>query len=237
MKNILNHLGTDWYKYLLELIVITAGVLGAFALNNWNEERKDRLYEKDFVQNLMFELRLDTAALAERMASHQRINDQLKITNDILYDDSPISKEQVARIGTSIPLLEVLTTVYKNIEKNDELIAGGVLESVNSELNNGYQRYLEQTKSNNAIVNKLGESLQRIVLKDVNPFVDLYYVDVEERRSTFDLQELRNSREFKNAINRSIYYRQVHINFSQEQINQATALLKYINEIEGITTK
>ena len=40
MKKILNHLTTDWYKYLLELIVITAGVLGAFALNNWNEGTK-----------------------------------------------------------------------------------------------------------------------------------------------------------------------------------------------------
>ena len=39
MKRILNHLATDWYKYLLELIVITAGVLGAFALNSWKEQK------------------------------------------------------------------------------------------------------------------------------------------------------------------------------------------------------
>ena len=40
MKRILNHLATDWYKYLLELIVITAGVIGAFALNSWKEQRE-----------------------------------------------------------------------------------------------------------------------------------------------------------------------------------------------------
>jgi hypothetical protein len=46
MKKIINHLATDWYKYLLELFVITAGVLGAFALNNWNETRKLRIQEE-----------------------------------------------------------------------------------------------------------------------------------------------------------------------------------------------
>ena len=36
MNKIFNHLKSDWYKYVLELIVITAGILGAYALNNWS---------------------------------------------------------------------------------------------------------------------------------------------------------------------------------------------------------
>jgi len=52
MRKILNHLATDWYKYLLELIVITAGVIGAFALNNWNEDRLARIEEQEIYRNL-----------------------------------------------------------------------------------------------------------------------------------------------------------------------------------------
>ena len=43
MKSIIKALRKNWAKYLIEALVITFSIIGAFILDNWNEERKNFL--------------------------------------------------------------------------------------------------------------------------------------------------------------------------------------------------
>ena len=59
MKKIIDLLKHKWGEYVIEIVVITLGIFGAFILNNWNENRKEKQYEKsillalkeDFLEN------------------------------------------------------------------------------------------------------------------------------------------------------------------------------------------
>lgn len=73
MKKILQHLKTDWYKYVIELLVITAGIVGAFALNNWNENRKDREREQAILGQLRTEFTSNLDQLDEKIEIRDRM--------------------------------------------------------------------------------------------------------------------------------------------------------------------
>jgi hypothetical protein len=63
MKKILKTLKRKWAEYLLEILVITVGIFGAFVLNNWNEERKDIKETEDILLTIKANLKSDIIAI------------------------------------------------------------------------------------------------------------------------------------------------------------------------------
>jgi hypothetical protein len=106
MKKILETLKRKWAEYLLEIMVITIGILGAYALNNWNEGRKTDIEEQEILQLLYNDFRnskthseslikkelrnieMLTAALGskERVDSLFNLSDGPQIAKDIFWD-------------------------------------------------------------------------------------------------------------------------------------------------------
>ena len=63
MKKIFRHLKKDWYKYLIEILVVVVGILIAIALNNWNENNKLRMLEKASLIEISNALESDSTQL------------------------------------------------------------------------------------------------------------------------------------------------------------------------------
>ena len=59
MKKIIETLKRKWAEYLLEILVIMIGIIGAFALNNWNENRLSKKTEKAILNSLVKDLEVD----------------------------------------------------------------------------------------------------------------------------------------------------------------------------------
>ena len=73
MKKIIEHLKENWIRHGFETLVVTVGILGAFTLNHWNEERKDRSMEKDFLRDNQNDRGLHAGGARHRAGRNRRL--------------------------------------------------------------------------------------------------------------------------------------------------------------------
>lgn len=73
MKTILETLKRKWSEYLLEMLVITFGILGAFALNNWNEQRKELEQEQVVLKQLKEDYKANLAQLENKIEMRREL--------------------------------------------------------------------------------------------------------------------------------------------------------------------
>ena len=89
MKKVLETLKRKWAEYLLEILVITIGILVAFMLNNWNDNNKDLAYETKALREIYKGLQLDHSALETFINGTEEGIKSLTILDSLLKEDMP----------------------------------------------------------------------------------------------------------------------------------------------------
>lgn len=100
MKRILTTLSQKWPEYLLEVLVLIIGIYGAFALDSWNEDRKQSQVKETYLNSLIEDLTKDSLLLSDNLSINrgfQKRNDSIKKL--IAVNKQPISTivKQIAR--------------------------------------------------------------------------------------------------------------------------------------------
>ena len=130
MKPIIDTLKRKWSEYLLELIVITLGIVGAFALNNWNEARKETTLENTLLREIKLGVESDLIDLNENIENCRRVQGGQEtfinwIESDQTYNDSLSSHIAATYSSTHFSSskmpYETLKQLGMRIVKNDSL--------------------------------------------------------------------------------------------------------------------
>lgn len=73
MKRILSTLSQKWPEYLIESFVIVASILGAYALDNWNDNRMDRQKEQQIIEQLTEDYEANLVQLEQKITMRNEI--------------------------------------------------------------------------------------------------------------------------------------------------------------------
>ncbi|NVJ85111.1 MAG: hypothetical protein HWE15_02340 [Algoriphagus sp.] len=87
MKRILSILKEKWPEYILEILVITIGILGAFSLNSWNEARIASEFEEEILSLIDKNLEQDAVLLSEELSKAKQA---IELT-DLLLEQANIN--------------------------------------------------------------------------------------------------------------------------------------------------
>jgi len=130
MKRILHTLKLKWPEYVLEIIVIMIGILGAYELNQWNDSRKLRIKEQQILRQLKSEYESNLIQLDEKilmrqegmisaLSIFQQIDDLSVIDENKLY----LNLWTLIRDPTFDPIKnDIIETENLRIIQNDSLI-------------------------------------------------------------------------------------------------------------------
>ena len=222
-----------------EIVLVVIGILIALSINNWNESKKTHLQDIEFLNNLKVELSVDISAFNDRKSSYQRINDNIKNTIN-LFDSGvqSLTHDEHQEIVSALSYFEILTPINKNINRNDLAIAQGTIDRIDKELNRRFLTYLQETQSINAAISKMGETLQQLLILQIQPNVDFNEINPTADRVDFDFKEIHSKRGVKNALQRSFRYRKAYIRDMSRKIEDAENLIALIdNELAGADKK
>lgn len=123
----------DWKYAVGELVIVTAGVLIALAIDQWNSDRLDRAEEARIIQRLIADLRSDlegyafgVGVLDRKDAALAGVLSATAGTNEASYDSRSLLADVIASGGYGWNQYRALRTTF------DELLSSGRLSLIRS---------------------------------------------------------------------------------------------------------
>jgi hypothetical protein len=166
MKRILSTLSLKWPEYLIESIVIVASILGAYALDNWNEGQNENKLEQNYLTTLRNDIAtqlklIDRQILFENNCKsatsfilNKGVNALVKENPDTLvyllsclrvrttFSTADATFEDLKSTGnirliSNINLRHELVSYYQDLDRIERVVLSNNEKSVDDSFNNG----------------------------------------------------------------------------------------------------
>ena len=210
---------TNYLKYAIgEIILVVIGILIALQINNWNENRKERNLEKQYIERLTSQFQKDSVYLSKFNKSMKFIVPYLKNMDSILalieskslkpndYVKIPVFLTLQSQFVTKTTVIDELNNtgnmaLIKSIELKDALVA--YKNAVSEQINLFNRTNLKNSDFDNYLIvfGILKNSFYDIQVKYINNEFENRYWFVIANRKGFNKAMAELEKQCNNVLN------------------------------------
>lgn len=190
MRRILTILSQKWPEYLLEILVIVIGILGAYTLNNWNEDRKENELKNRLFNELHSRIRSDTTSFNWGMDLLETAGESARILKRFVEEDLPYQEG----LDTCLAQLQMIRSIKSDYTAYDRLKSVGIEIIDNDSLKNEIIHYYQDSESFMTFDDRLHKILDELYPKH---FVKKWFYNSAIPE---DFEKLKDLNEFKVAL-------------------------------------
>lgn len=233
MKRFFNTLSQKWPEYLFEILVLIIGIYGAFALERWNEERKEREKETKILKELLKGLESDKRDISWNLDLHTDVLRSQEIILDWLksnrsYNDS--LDTHFAKSFRNTYFISNLTTYETLKDKGIDIISN---ESLRNQLtflyDHTYEGYLKYEAEGFSILAASREKLDGAFLS-FKPY-DGKMEEMKSKMVPIDPYELKSNESFAYWLATYQAYNVILTDFMKGNLKRVD---KLIENIKGV---
>ena len=236
-KSLLNEGKTSkYFRYAIgEIILVVVGILIALQINNWNEERKDKVKKTKMLMSLQEDFQSTRSNLKASLDYYpvlrRRLERQIKYLG---FTKEEINDSVISYLsGTFFPNTEIIEGSLNVILSSDnlQLISSNSLKKHLT----AYPSYLSSFKEQEF-------ETKNLVLKEHRPIVERHisltdwflddekYPDLRDRAIPSDFVSLVNDHDFQNVLVKEIYHIWYTTDRAKFLLEKTDKILESINE-------
>jgi len=181
-----NKIGT-YLKYATgEIILVVIGILIALQINNWNEDRKNKITEADYYCRILEDFELNDQLINQ---NYELTAKRIKLTKELLKDLNNIPNDRSVILNKFVAALRHDVSAPSNITFEDLTSSGQLKLLTDIKLKN---RLIEYSTFLNNTLNLLKENRNEMVKRyaDFELVTEFGYQDIEYLKKELDEEHI-----------------------------------------------
>ena len=217
-----------WAECLIEIIVITFSILGAFSLNNWNENNNKQYELKLLLQSTKINIEEEVADIQSSLVWLSKNRDSNLETLKIFdTKNDTISSKQKKTIDYTINNLMFIGKGFSNKHTLELLSSNIYYSESNYKVLKHINQLIDIIEDNSFLINAMQEYLfDKEICIDNSRLIQNYKGEI-----FYDFKDLKNYSTFLELIRRSYRFKSFIISCEEEIISKYKSINKEIDNL------